>query len=118
MFRAGLKIPRQVGKQSIDNGKELTELPTITEGYQIVELPRMFQRYNADIRDSLRRTLVAPELPVYDMLRYCMGWVDVEGRPCVATEGKGLRPTLCLFACEATGGSNARRHATRKYVAR
>ena len=39
------------------------------------------------------------------MLRYYMGWVDVEGNPCRATEGKALRPTLCLFACEATGGS-------------
>ena len=39
------------------------------------------------------------------MLRYYMGWVDVHGSPCVATEGKALRSTLCLFACEATGGS-------------
>ena len=28
----------------------------------------------------------------------------MNGMPCVATEGKALRPTLCLFACEATGG--------------
>ena len=33
-----------------------------------------------------------------------MGWADVEGKPRAATEGKALRPTLCLFACEATGG--------------
>lgn len=77
------------------------------EGNRIVELPGMFQRYKAGISEMLRVTLVASDIPVYDMLRYYMGWVDVEGRPCVATEGKALRPTLCLFACEATGGSNA-----------
>ena len=39
------------------------------------------------------------------MLRYYMGWVDVNGRPHEAMEGKALRPTLCLFACEAVGGA-------------
>ena len=39
------------------------------------------------------------------MLRYYMGWVDPNGAPWNATEGKALRPTLCLLACEATGGS-------------
>ena len=34
-----------------------------------------------------------------------MGWVDVDGQACNATEGKALRPTLCLLACEAAGGS-------------
>ncbi len=38
------------------------------------------------------------------MLRYGMGWADPDGRPVEATTGKALRPTLCLFACEATGG--------------
>ena len=39
------------------------------------------------------------------MLRYYMGWVDIRGNPCAATEGKALRPALCLFACEAAGGT-------------
>lgn len=39
------------------------------------------------------------------MLRYSMGWADAEGNATVATEGKALRPTLCLFACEAAGGT-------------
>lgn len=33
-----------------------------------------------------------------------MGWTDIDGKPVVATEGKALRPTLCLLACESTGG--------------
>ena len=68
-------------------------------------LPGMLQRYRTLISDALRFSLSGGNMPVYDMLRYNMGWVDAEGNPCAATEGKALRPTLCLFGCEATGGS-------------
>ena len=43
--------------------------------------------------------------PVYDMLRYYMGWADETGAPITAMTGKAVRPTLCLFGCEAVGGS-------------
>ena len=39
------------------------------------------------------------------MFRYYMGWADRDGRPLSAAQGKALRPTLCLFACEAAGGT-------------
>ncbi|MBI4298856.1 MAG: polyprenyl synthetase family protein, partial [Chloroflexi bacterium] len=39
------------------------------------------------------------------MLRYHMGWSDSQGRPTGGTEGKALRPNLCIFACEAVGGT-------------
>ena len=37
------------------------------------------------------------------MLQYHMGWADESGRPLAVplAPGKALRPTLCLFACEA-----------------
>ncbi len=41
------------------------------------------------------------------MLRYTMGWCDAQGREVSAPVGKLLRPPLCLFACEATGGRAA-----------
>ena len=65
----------------------------------------MFQRYRANISRSLRDSLSQQYSDVYDMLRYYMGWVDENGRPHEAMEGKALRPTLCLFACEAVGGA-------------
>lgn len=64
----------------------------------------MFVEYRGAIGASLRDALCG-SLPVYDMLRYYMGWADVNGEPRAATEGKYLRPTLCLFACDATGGA-------------
>lgn len=68
-------------------------------------LPTIFQRYRADIGEALRHELSRDQPRVYDMLRYYMGWADADGNPCTATEGKALRPTLCLFACDAVGGT-------------
>ena len=67
------------------------------------EMPGMFAEYRADIGAALRGALRGEDT-VYGLLRYYMGWVDPDGNPTVATEGKFLRPTLCLFACEGVGG--------------
>jgi geranylgeranyl diphosphate synthase type I len=42
--------------------------------------------------------------PLYTMLRYHLGWVDSAGRPVGNRPGKGIRPAICLLACQATGG--------------
>ena len=69
------------------------------------QLPAMFQRYRADIDGALRAGLARGDGQVYDMLRYYMGWADRDGNPCESAQGKAMRPTLCLFGCEAAGGS-------------
>lgn len=71
------------------------------------ELPGMFTEYRADIGNALRAAL-GNENPVYNLLRYYMGWADTEGNATTGTEGKYLRPTLCLFSCEAVGGARER----------
>ena len=70
-----------------------------------IVLPEVLRRYKAEIGAGLRESLSSDGLPVYQMLQYAMGWSDEQGHPRAATEGKALRPTLCLLACEATGGS-------------
>ena len=82
----------------------MTTPPLSTADARAIDLPGMFHRYRAPITSALRLALPEHEVPVYHLLRYYMGWVDVAGNPWVATEGKALRPTLCLFACEASGG--------------
>lgn len=67
-------------------------------------LPPVFQRYRQDVGSALRESLSTQDSSVYSMLRYNMGWSDTNGEPISATEGKTLRPTLCLLACEAVGG--------------
>ena len=73
-----------------------------------IPLPPMIDRYGESIQSALRTTLSHETPFVYDMLRYYMGWADESGAPVVASTGKAVRPTLCLFACEAVGGTVSR----------
>ena len=68
-------------------------------------LPSQFERYRPHVDAALRARLDDRSSPLYDMLRYSMGWVDAEGNPVGGSGGKGLRPVLCLSACEAVSGS-------------
>ncbi|MDO8472972.1 MAG: polyprenyl synthetase family protein [Dehalococcoidia bacterium] len=66
--------------------------------------PSVFDKYRAAVEVELHASLATGSLPLYDMLRYHLGWTDVQGRPAKQTGGKFLRPTLCLSSCMATGG--------------
>ena len=52
----------------------------------------------------MRKSLDSEGSLLYQILRYSMGWSDIDGNRTVSAEGKTLRPMLCLFACDATGG--------------
>ncbi|MDE2786127.1 MAG: polyprenyl synthetase family protein [Chloroflexota bacterium] len=75
------------------------------------DLPAMFDRY----REHLENALAAAVPPleghaVNALLRYHLGWPDRTGTPAAtpASQGKALRPTLCMFACHALQGDPAR----------
>ncbi len=68
-------------------------------------LPSLFQKYRPHIDAALRDGVPGDDLGIYLMLRYAMGWSDREGNPADSPTGKGLRPTLCLQTCEASGGA-------------
>ena len=68
-------------------------------------LPRPFERYRPHIDAALRARMDNRTSPLYDMLRYSMGWANTDGNPIAGSTGKGLRPVLCLSACEAVSGS-------------
>ena len=70
--------------------------------------PALLDRYQAEIDAALRAEFAARDVPLYDTLRYHMGWQDADGRPTAGGGGKRLRPTLCLLACEAVGADRAR----------
>lgn len=72
------------------------------------QLPDAFGRFAPEIEAELRRALEGRALPLYDMLRYHLGWQDAEGEPVSGRKGKGLRPTLCLVASDAVGGAHDR----------
>ena len=71
----------------------------------------MFARYKNMVEYELAQAI--PDLCHVDLpnlLRYHLGWVDRQGAPCAdpGSQGKALRPTLCLFACEALQGDLSR----------
>lgn len=66
-----------------------------------MQLPSAFARYRAEIDAEVKSALANYTSPLYDMLRYHLGWIDERGRPAEGSLGKALRPTLCLLACEA-----------------
>ena len=68
------------------------------------EIPLVLSRYQDILEPALRNTVSDRSSFLYDMLRYCMGWSDVAGEPCDMEKGKGVRPSLCLFTCDALGG--------------
>jgi len=70
-------------------------------------MTRSLQPYLTAIEQDLRRALQCPEpmvMPLYQMMQYHLGWLDVDLRPTDTARGKRLRPLLCLLACEAVGG--------------
>jgi geranylgeranyl diphosphate synthase type I len=70
-----------------------------------VELPSLFARYRVELDEYLRPALPesSPAL-LHSMMRYHLGWQDEHGRSLAEGTGKALRPTLCLWACQAMGG--------------
>jgi geranylgeranyl diphosphate synthase, type I len=44
------------------------------------------------------------DLPLYDVVRYHLGWVDESFQPADADPGKQIRPAICLLCTEAAGG--------------
>src|SRR3989304_3266771 len=71
--------------------------------------PQALEEFQSAVKAEMQRLLAGRDLPLYDMLRYHLGWADAEGRP-VSGEGggKGLRSTLCLLVNKAVGGDVAR----------
>ena len=79
---------------------------------QAPALPAMFDRYREYLEDALAASVPPLEdHPVNALLRYHLGWSDRTGAPAAtpSSQGKALRPTLCMFACDALQGDP--RHA-------
>ncbi|MCH2307365.1 MAG: polyprenyl synthetase family protein [SAR202 cluster bacterium] len=67
-----------------------------------LETPRILSKYFRHIHQFGKIQIDQSHPPVYEMLRYSMGWIDGNGNPSLS-QGKALRPTLCLYTCESLG---------------
>lgn len=64
---------------------------------------KVFDTYKDALTATLKSAFEGRELGIYQMQRYHLGWIDGDGRPANG-QGKGLRPMMCLLACQAAGG--------------
>ena len=83
------------------------------KGLQVAEsvgtrrpLPDLFTRYGERVQAELSLMIPEGDPELYGVLRYHLGWADQAGKTLETPEGQGkaLRPSLCLFACQALGG--------------
>ena len=66
------------------------------------ELPEIFNIYRKDIEEEMKSIISVSNLPLYDMLKYHMGWMNETGKPGDFNKGKFLRATLCILAFIST----------------
>ena len=69
-----------------------------------MDVKDLSSRYQPDLDTELRSMIGDSTLPLYHMMRYHLGWVDVSGQTRLTAGGKLLRPSLCLYSCEAVNG--------------
>lgn len=70
----------------------------------MVDLESIWQRFRTELEAELKFAVGVAPLPMYNMMRYHLGWMDKQGNAQSAPAGKRLRPILCLLACNAVGG--------------
>lgn len=106
-----LDLPGQVvSAQLLENGgrdRKMTDRP-VAKLNRRPELPPMFARYKSWVEEGLVRAVPQADAgSLYILLQYHLGWVDQKGNPpeVAISQGKALRPTLCLFACQALSES-------------
>ena len=70
------------------------------------ELPGSLTCYGTMMQAELGSVLPNGSMELSGPFRYHLGWADRQGRFLEAPQdqGKGVRPGLCLFACQALGG--------------
>ena len=74
--------------------------------------PDALSRYHEVVQAEMRAAFPDVDLPIYDMGRYALGWLDEQGQPASAS-GKGARAALTMLGAEAiTDDPAALRRAT------
>lgn len=76
-----------------------------------MDLPAAFVVHHARIQQEMRAVLEGRTLPIYDMVRYALGWQESDGTPREGGGGKGMRPSLTLLSAETLAGAAGRERA-------
>ena len=71
----------------------------------MLDIREIIGESRSEIDAEMQAVLETKELPIYNAVRYALGWVDEDGKAIVDGGGKGLRPALCLIAASAIDSS-------------
>jgi geranylgeranyl diphosphate synthase type I len=66
--------------------------------------PSILGKHQKEVDHSLSAAISLNNPDMHTMLQYHLGLGDEHGSHTVSNQGKGLRSSLCIFACEAVGG--------------
>jgi len=70
----------------------------------MADLALIRQKFLPELEEELRTVIGRSSQPLYDIMRYHLGWIDEQGHTQDEIKGKRLRSILCLIACQAVGG--------------
>jgi len=70
----------------------------------MIDLATIWKRFRPELEAELKYVVGRASLPLYNMMRYHMGWIDELGHTRGNAAGKRLRPILCLLTCQALSG--------------
>ena len=78
----------------------------------MIATPAALTRYHQAVQSEMRAAFPDVELPIYDMARYALGWLDEQGNAASAS-GKGARAALTMLGAAAiTDDADCLRRAT------
>ena len=78
----------------------------------MIATPAALTRYHEAVQSEMRAAFPDVELPIYDMARYALGWLDEQGNAASAS-GKGARAALTMLGAAAiTDDADCLRRAT------
>ena len=93
-----------VSRSTYAGRKAGREQPVQAQSNTTDTTPAILRKYLDGVEEALDALLAPNDPDIGVMLRYHLGRVDESGRPTALSQGKRLRPSLCMFACEAVGG--------------
>ena len=70
----------------------------------MADLETIWERFRPDLEAELKFAIGKADSPMYNMMRYHLGWMDERGRKRAGAVGKRLRPFFCFHACHSVGG--------------
>lgn len=73
-------------------------------GVLVQHSPAILEKYRIRVEDYLYMVSSVKNTEIANAIKYHFGWLDQEGNATSSMQGKGIRSSLCMFACESVGG--------------